>query len=158
MESHPAQNVLRIARAPAEVALLLGIPAAELRRRIREGTARLLAARAPHQAPLVEETKFTDRNGMMVAAYLDAYVTLADTAARDVALRTLDFLLDRSVSRDGTVKHATSGERSYVEGMMGDYAGLADALLDGFQVSANAGYLDAAARVMNRAVELFWDK
>ncbi|MGH7319375.1 MAG: thioredoxin domain-containing protein, partial [Candidatus Rokuibacteriota bacterium] len=124
MESHPAQNVLRIARAPAEVARLLGATEAAAKRRIGDGTARLLEARGKHTAPLVEETKFTDRNGMMVAAYLDAYATLADPAARDFALRTLDFLLDHAVSRDGSVKHATSGERSYVEGMMGDYAGL----------------------------------
>ncbi len=158
MESHPGQNVVRIARAPAEVAKLLGIPAAEVGRRIRQGTARLLAARVTHQAPLVEETKFTDRSGMMVAAYLDAYESLGDTAARDFALRTLDFLLDHAVGPDGTVQHATSGERSYVEGLMGDYAGLADALLDGFQVSGNARYLRTAERILNRALELFWDQ
>ncbi len=158
MASHPTQNVLRVARSTPEVARRLGVSETEAARRIRDGTARLAAARARHQAPLVEQTKFTDRNAMMVAAYLDANETLGDTAARQFALRTLDFLLDHAVTSDGSVRHATADERSYVDGMMGDYAGLADALLDGFQVSGNACYLSAAERVMNRAVELFWDK
>jgi uncharacterized protein len=158
VESHPAQNVLRIARSAGEVAKELGTSPAQVRRQIRDGTARLLAARTRYQAPLVEETKFTDRNGMMVTAYLDAYESLGDTATRDFALRTLDFLLDHAVGRDGSVTHATAGERSYVEGMMGDYAELTAALLDGFQVSGNARYLRAAEGIMNRAVERFWDK
>ncbi len=158
MESHPAQNVLRVARSTPEVARRLGSSEAEAARRIRDGTAWLAAARARHQAPLVEQTKFTDRNAMMVAAYLDAYETLGDTAARQFALRTLDFLLDHAVSSDGAVRHATADERSYVDGMMGDYAGLADGLLDAFQVSGDSRYLHAAERIMNRAVALFWDK
>ncbi len=156
MTSHPAQNVLRTAQALSEVARRLGISTAEAAGRIREGTAQLAAARVRHQAPLVEHTKFTDRNAMMVAAYLDAYETLGDTAARDFALRTLDFLLDHAMARDGSVRHATAGEQSYVDGMMGDYAGLADALLEAFQVSGERRYLDAAERIMNRAIVLFW--
>jgi uncharacterized protein YyaL (SSP411 family) len=158
MGSHPAQNVLRVARSTPEAARRVGVSEAEAARRIRTGTARLAAARARHRAPLVEHTKFTDRNAMMVAAYLDAYETLGDTAARQFALRTLDFLLDHAVSSDASVRHATADERSYVDGTMGDYAGLADALLDAFQVSGDSRYLHAAERIMNRATALFWDE
>ncbi len=158
MASHPAQNVLRVARSTPEAARPLGVSETEAARRVRDGTARLAATRARHQPPLVEHTKFTDRNAMMVAAYLDAYETLGDTAARQFALRTLDFLLNHAVSSDGSVRHATADERSYVDGMMGDYAGFADALLDAFQVSGDGRYLHAAERIMTRAAALFWDE
>jgi len=158
LASHPPQTVLRVARSTPEVARRLGVSETEAARRIRDGTARLAAARARHRPPLVEHTKFTDRNAMMVAAYLDADETLGDTAARQFALRTLDFLLDHAVTSDGSVRHATADERSYVDGMMGDYAGLADALLDAFQRSGDSRYLHAAERIMNRAAALFWDQ
>ena len=158
MQADPLQNVLRLARTPAEVARELGISEAQARRRIEAGTQALEQARRGQPAPFVEETKFTNRNAMMIIAYLDAYETLGDTAARSFALRTLDFLLARAVRRDGRLYHATAGDRSYVDGLTADYVGLADALIDGYQVSGRADYLHMAEKIMNRAVDIFWDE
>ncbi len=158
MHADPLQNVLRLARTPAEVARELGISEAQARRRIEAGTQALEQARRGQPAPFVEETKFTNRNAMMITAYLDAYETLGDTAARSFALRTLDFLLARAVRRDGRLYHATAGDRSYVDGFTADYVGLADALIDGYQVSGRAEYLHMAEKIMSRAVEIFWDE
>ena len=157
MREDSSQNVLRIVRAAAEVSSALGVSEAEAERRIRTGTRALEASRAADRTPLVEKTKFTDRNAAMVAAYLDAYASLGDTAARDFALQTLDFLLEHAVDSGGRVLHATAGENSYVEGLMADYAYLADALADAYQVSGRSRYLRTAERVMNRAAEIFRD-
>lgn len=158
MREDPSQNVPRIARSYAEVAEALGIPEAEARRRIREGTRKLEAARAQQKVPYVETTKYTDRNGMMISAYLDAYETLGDREARDFALKTLDLLLEKAVQPDGKVFHATASGESYVDGLMADYASFTDALLDAYQVTGRDRYLRTAERVMNRAVKLFWDE
>ena len=163
MREDPSQNVLRIARSPPKVARSLRVPEAQARLRIQEGTRRLQATRERQKAPLVEQTKFTDRNAMMISAYLDAWEALGDTAAREFALRTVDFLLDNAVQGEGTVRHATAGGaegaggESYVDGLIGDYAYLADALLDAYQVAGRDRYLRAAERIMSRAVEIFWD-
>jgi uncharacterized protein YyaL (SSP411 family) len=158
MREDPSQNVPRIARSYAEVAEALGIPEAEARRRIRQGTQRLEAARVRQKAPYVETTKYTDRNGMMISAYLDVYETLGDRDARDFALKTLDLLLEHAVQPDGRVFHATADGESYVDGLMADYAFLTDALLDAYQVTGQDRYLRTAERVMSRAVEIFWDE
>jgi uncharacterized protein YyaL (SSP411 family) len=157
MRDDSSQNVLRIVRAAAEVSSDLGISEAEAERRIRTGTRGLEAARAGGPTPLVEKTKFTDRNAAMVAAYLDAYATLGEAAARDFALQTLDFLLEHAVDSGGQVLHATAGEKGYMEGLLADYAYLADALADAYQVSGRNRYLRTAERIMNRAVEIFRD-
>ncbi len=158
MRTEPSQNVLRIARSVAQVARSLRIPEAEARRRIQDGNRRLEAARRVQKAPFVERTKFTDRNGMLISAYLEAYQTLGDTAARDFAVRTLDFLLARTVDSSGTVHHATAEGQSYIADLMADYAYLTDALVDGYQVTGNETYLRRAERIMNRAVAVFWDQ
>lgn len=157
MREDPTQNVLRIARSPGEVARALGISAREARERIATGTLRLAEARQSERAPFVERTVFTDRNGMMIAAYLDAYETLGDTVARAFALTTVDLLLQQAVRPDGSVLHATAGDTSYVDGLMADYAFFADALLDAYQVTGRGRYLAAAERIMERALERFWD-
>jgi len=157
MQEDRSQNVLRLARSPAEVAGALGISEEAIRQRIREGTRGLAAAREGQKAPAVEKTKFTDRNGMMVVAYLEAYATLGDALARDFALKTVDFLLQHAVGPDGTVYHATAAGESYVDGLMADYAYLADALVEAYQASGRERYLRTAERVMTRAVEIFWD-
>lgn len=156
MASNPAQNVLRLVRTPAEVARTLHLSEREAAARIADGLRRLAAARAAQPAPFVEHTKFTDRNAMMVRAYLDAYETLGDTSARDFALRTLDLMLATAVQADGTVRRITASSNP-TPGLMADYAGLADALVEGYEVAGREQYLRAAERIMDRAVALFWD-
>lgn len=157
MREHPAQNVLRLVRPPGEIARLLGVQEEKARRRLQTGTQALEAVRRQQRAPLVEQTKFTNRNAMLIAAYLDAYTTLGDTTARDFALKSLDFLLATAVRPDGRVWHATSAETSYVDGLVTDYVGLADALLDAYQVRGRLQDVQVAEQILERAVQLFWD-
>jgi uncharacterized protein YyaL (SSP411 family) len=158
MREHPVQNVLRLARSPGEVAHALGLREDEARRRLQAGTQALEAVRRQQRAPLVEETKFINRNAMMISAYLEAYATLGDTAVRDFALKSLDFLLATAVRPDGRVWHATSEKTSYVDGLVADYVGLADALLDAYQVRGRPQDLQTAEQILEYAVQHFWDQ
>jgi uncharacterized protein YyaL (SSP411 family) len=157
MAGHADQNVLRVARSVPELATELRLSENEVRDRIRRSTGKLEAARRRQRAPFVEQTEFTDRNAMMISAYLHAYETLQDTAARDFALKTLDFLIGRVIQPDGSLHHATAEGESYATGLMLDYALFADALLDAYQVSGRVHYLRTAERLIGRAVQLFWD-
>ncbi len=158
MRTDASQNVLRVAHSIPEVARSLYLSEAEARYRIQDGTRRMEGARRDEKAPFVERTKFTDRNAMMISAYLEAYETLGDTAARTFALRTLDFLLARAVDSTGTVHHATAEDQSYIGDLMADYAYMADALVDAYQVTGNETYLRQAEGIMRRAVAVFWDQ
>jgi hypothetical protein len=158
MRHDPAQNVLRLVRTPAEVAQALGMAEDDARQRLREGRQALVAVRRRQRTPLVEQTKFTNRNAMMIAAYLDAAVTLDDTSARDSALQSLDFLRTTAVKPDGHVWHATAEHTSYIAGLLADYVGLADALLDAFQVRGRSQDIETAERIMERTIQLFWDQ
>src|SRR5262249_40733343 len=76
---------------------------------------------------------------------------------QDIALQSLDFLLVTAVQPDGHVWHATAENTSYVDGLLADYVGLADALLDAFQVRGRLQDVQMAVRIMERAVQIFWD-
>ncbi len=54
--------------------------------------------------------------------------------------------------------HATAEHTSYVDGLLADYVGLADALLDAFQVRSRPQDLQMAERIMERAIQLCWDQ
>ncbi|MBI4539398.1 MAG: thioredoxin domain-containing protein [Gemmatimonadetes bacterium] len=157
MREDPRQNVLREVRSPAAVARELGMPESHALALLESGRSALLAARQQGPAPLVEQTKFTNRNAMMISAYLEAHESLGDEEARDFALKSLDYLLGNAVESDGSVLHATADGESYVPGFMADYANLGNALLQAYMVSGRGAYLDVAQKVMERAVTLFWD-
>lgn len=107
MESHRDQNVLRIVQPIPALAKKLRLREIDVRERVGRGSSRLEAARRRQRPPFVEHTEFTDRNALMVSAYLHAYETLQDTDARDFALKTLDFLLARALMPDNSLRHGS---------------------------------------------------
>jgi len=158
MPDDGSRNVPRVMMSPARVADSLGITPSSAERLISRGTRQMKGARDGRRAPLVETTEFTDRNAYLITAYLEASQTLGDSAARSLALRSLDRLLERAVDVDGTVVHVAAEEGGRAApGLMRDYAYLAEALTDAYQVTGERRYLAAADRVMNRAVTRFWD-
>jgi uncharacterized protein YyaL (SSP411 family) len=98
--------------------------------------------------PYVDKTIISSWNALMISAYLDAYRYLGETRARDFALQTADFMLDRMVSEtDGVARSLSKGQTS-VYGLLEDQVLLAAALLDCFEVSGNKDYLDTAVSLM----------
>jgi len=158
MQENPARNVLWIARTPEEIAQALAMPVARVEPLIVKGKGDLLKIRRQRETPFVDRTILSDRNGMMVSAYLEAYKVLGREELKDFALKSLDFLLDHAYVPGKGMVHAYADGKPTVPGFLQDQVQVAAALLDAFEVSGEVRYLAAARDIMDYAVQTFWDE
>lgn len=114
------------------------------------------AGRRAHGVPPVDHAIYTDKNALMIAAYIDLYEASGDQAALDRARRAATSMLDRQgedglfVQHDGSIPDSDErmrplpgGDRRYLrpQGPIGL------ALLDLFRATAEPRWLSAAERL-----------
>jgi len=103
------------------------------------------AERAKAKAPLVDETIYTNWNGLMISAYLEAAAILNDQALREHALRSIQRLLKEAYNGErNAMYHYISGGTRQLKGLLTDQASFGKALIDAYQSTGDAQYLSHA--------------
>lgn len=157
MAATPGRNVLRVVTTLEAIARDLSLPLPKVRALLARGRKHLQEVRDKRKMPLVDQTRFADRNGIMISAYLEGYKVLGREDLRAFALKSLEFLLAHLRSSGRSLHHAFSDGRAHVPGFLNDYVWVAEALLQAFQVTGETRYLAAARELMDTALRTFWD-
>ena len=157
MKENPAKNVLFIAATPDAIAKELRFSVDRTKVLIDLGRKHLLAARFKRQAPLVDTTIYSDRNGLLISAYLEAYRVLSHNQAKAFALKTIDRLLNNAYRQGEGMFHAYFEGKARLPGLLTDQVRMAKALLEAFEVTGERRYLEVAKDLMNYAITHFWD-
>ncbi len=107
------------------------------------------AERAGTKAPRVDQTIYTNWNGLMISAYLDAAAILDDASLREFALKSLQRLLKegRSGERNGMYHYISEG-KPHLEGLLTDQAAFGEALIEAYQTTGDAQYVSHAERLI----------
>ncbi len=155
MHHNPAKNVLWKARTAEEIAEELGLEESGVRKKIRSGSAKLLAARSLRQTPAVDKSLYAAWNGMFASAFLEVATVLERPDCRKFALRTLDRFLDEGWSERDGFAHRLGGPA--LPGGLDDQVFLCAALLDAYEATIDGRYFEAALRGMTFVVRNFAD-
>jgi len=115
----------------------------------------LLAARALRTPPDLDRKVVTGWNGLAIAALARGSVACGDPAFAEAAATAADFLLTRHLRDDGTLWRASSDGRTAGEGIVDDYACLADGLLELFLATGGVRWLAAARALIDTARRRF---
>ncbi len=132
------KHVLFIAMGPEEVAQKTGLDAGMVRSLIESAKGKLLAARSRRELPFVDKSLYSSVNGLFVSAYLYAWRVFGDAYLKDFALLSLNRMLKENL-RDGILYR--SGD---VPGVLDDYAHMTGALLDAYENTGQAEFLEKA--------------
>lgn len=157
MRENPAKNVLWVAKTPERIAKDLGIPAEKVRALLAKGKEGLLQARKKRKTPLVDQTVYSDRNGMLIVAYLEASQILKDDQAKAFALKTLNLLLREAYREGQGMYHAYFEGNARLPGLFNDQVQMANAALAAFQLTGEQRFLKVAKDLMDVAIDQFWD-
>jgi len=150
-------SVLRVAIPADELARGMDLSLAEVEAAIATACQELLRVRSQRVRPSRDGKVIANWNGLMVRALADASLALGRDDYLQEALACAECLLSAYVE-DGRVFHlpARTGVRRI--GFLDDHASVAWGLLGLHQATLDRRWLDLAARIAERAFELFWSE
>ena len=160
-------TVLSRVRPTAELATLYGVPAGEVDARLAQARTKLLAARDRRPQPARDDKALAAWNGLAIGALADAARLLAfavDDAAgaqaaryRAAAERAAETILGGLLDGDGRLGRSWKDGRATGQGVLEDYADLADGLLALYGATFDERWFVAARRLADQIVAHFAD-
>jgi uncharacterized protein YyaL (SSP411 family) len=153
------RNILYQAHSIEKSAAQFGLTPEDAGRRLALASQRLLEIRADRPRPHRDDKILAGWNGMMISAFAKGAQVLNDARFLAAARRAADFLRAQLWREaDSTLLRRYREGEAAVEGFLDDYALLANGLLDLYETSFDRRDLDWAARLAERAIELFEDR
>ena len=152
------RNILYAAMPVEEAATRSKVNPAEADEVLRRATQLLFAARAKRPRPHLDNKVLTSWNALMISAFAKGYLVLGDEQYKDAALSALRGLLARMYNRaSGRLLRRFCDDAAAIDGFLDDYAFLAQALLDVFEITFDSSYLDTAIDLATRGLAQFED-
>jgi uncharacterized protein YyaL (SSP411 family)/aryl-alcohol dehydrogenase-like predicted oxidoreductase len=150
-------NIPNRMRPLETVARDLNVTIDELKDTMRRVRPLVYEARKQRVPPALDDKIITAWNGMMISAMAEAARVLARADYLDAARKAADFLL-RVHRPDGHRLLRTSRNgRAHLDAVLEDYAFLGEGLVDLYESSGEAHYLDVANGLAERLMQSFQD-
>ena len=157
------QNLLYVAQSIPDIAARTGRTAADVAEVLTRAREKLFEARARRPRPHLDDKVITAWNGLMIAAFARAGRVLVDSPRRgewlDAARRAARAVVEHLWRPDQQrlLRRYRDGEAA-VEAFCEDYAFLVWGLLELFQASGEAEWLERAIELSHIQAELFFDE
>ena len=161
------RTILHRVRTDAELATTSGLTPDAIAGVLAEARARLLALRGLRPQPARDDKALAGWNGLAIAAFADMVAALEATGdARDaelapgyraVAARAAETILTRLGTPDGRLRRSWKDGRASANGVLEDYACLAEGLLALYQATFEERWFVAARALADTILERFAD-
>lgn len=132
-------------------------PENEIKKILKNSGELLLNERYKRVRPVTDSKVITSWNALLISGYVSAYKAFGDEEFLDRAKELAEYLYNTHVKGKGTVKRMLKANSDDVGGFLDDYALLAQAYIDLYEVTFNESWLYRAEEVADRAIELFFD-
>jgi hypothetical protein len=129
----------------------------ELKKILDQSRQRLFASREKRIHPSKDDKILTDWNGLMIAAFSKGAQALNEPEYADAARKAADFLLKELRRKDGRLLHRYREGEAALPGYVDDYAFLVWGLIDLYETTFEARYLQEALTLTDDMLKLFWD-
>ena len=151
------KNILHVTYTREAAAGALKISADELEDILERGRKRLFEEREKRIKPFRDEKVLTAWNGLMLVAFAEAAAIFGNAEYLDIARRNADFILT-NLQENGRLLRTWKEGKAKLNAYIEDYANFADGLIELFQASGEAKYLNEAKRLADVMIEQFWDE
>ncbi len=141
-----------------EVLSELGISAADMQDTLNRNRPLLYDARRKRIPPGLDDKVITAWNGMAISAFSEAGRVLNESRYVAAARRAADFLLSVHRTGTGTLYRTSRKGRAQHQGVLEDYAYLAEALIDLYEATGVVRYLSMAQELGDQLLTHFRDR
>jgi len=152
------RNIPNRLRSIEAVVKELNLTVDELNETVRRVRPVLYRERQTRVPPGLDDKIITAWNGMMISAMAEAGRVLGVSRYINGARKAADFLLRVHRPSERTLLRTSRQGRAHLDGVLEDYACLAEGLIDLYEACGQERYLTIALQLGERIVELFQDE
>ena len=149
--------VLKLSRSLPDLAVELKLQPSQLERRLTEMRGKLLAARRKRPQPMRDNKVLTSWNGLMIRALAHAGAIFERPDYLQAAEKAADFVLSEMRDSQGRLLHSWCANQARLNAYLDDYAFLVEGLLALHLATREEKWVNAARRLNDAQMELFWD-
>jgi hypothetical protein len=152
------RNILFEATPEEEIARRNDLPLPSVRETLERSCEILFAARAKRPRSHLDNKVLTAWNALAISALARAWMALGEKQHLEIAESAVRFLLTRMYDKNsGQLLRRYCGGEAGIPAFLDDYAFFAQALLDLFEVTGKAPYLETALDLSTRGFQRFED-
>jgi len=134
-----------------------GVSLKTLELKIKEAKQLLLKAREKRDKPRLDDKILTSWNGLMLSGLIDAYKYLGDKTHLQLAVKNAEFIQEHLIKADGSMFHNYKNGTSTINGYLEDYAAIANAYLQLYEVTADEKWLLQSRTLLDYCISNFRD-
>jgi len=149
--------VIEVVSPPREAAAQLNLTPAAVEQQLRSIQGKLLAVRNRRKPPRRDDKVLAGWNGLMIRALANGGTVLNRPAYVQAAERAALFVLAHMRDSEGRLLRSYCAREARQPAFLNDYAYLVDGLLALHQATGDEKWLNAARRLTDSQLELFWD-
>ncbi len=142
----------------AEAAEKAKLSEEELRTQLTEARKVLFEHRAKRDRPLTDTKILTSWNGLMIRGLADAGRIFERPEYIEAATQAANFVLDKLMTPEGRLLRTYGQGEAKLDAYLNDYAFLVDGLIALYRATDERAWLDKAAAITDKQIELFWDE
>jgi uncharacterized protein YyaL (SSP411 family) len=151
------KNILNVSKSTEDLAKPFKKDRREIEDILSQGRSKLLKHRATRPRPYRDDKIIAGWNGLMISSMAYGGIVLGEEKYVDAAKKCTEFVLDMLI-KDGRLKRYYRDGQVVGLGVLDDYAFMAMALVDLYEATFDARWLNEAKKLAEQMIELFGDQ
>lgn len=150
-------NIPNRKKSFTELAQQFALEEREIITELEKANEQLLEARAKRVRPGLDDKILTSWNALMLNGYLDAFAALGNPKYLEIAEKNATFIFEKLSDQSGKLFRTYKNGLAKIDAFLDDYAFYLKSLLELYQLTLNRKYLDWSNRVLQYAMDQFFD-
>ena len=147
--------ILMCAENTAAILTSENISRETLEQKIEDCRQALLKVAETRVKPGLDDKSICSWNAMMCSAYAQAYLAFGEEKYKNIALRSMEFILSKMKTPEGTLLRTYKNGLAKIPAFLEDYAFVSEALMNCYLLEQNEGYLKEAKRLTELSLNEF---
>ena len=129
----------------------------EITELLKRSSKKLLDVRDKRDQPGTDDKIITSWNSMMISAYAKGYRISGNEKYLNAATNAAKYFSEQ-FSKHGFIHRTFKNDTPKLNGYLDDYAYLVNSLIDVFEITSDAYFLDMAQKIANYMIDHFWNE
>ncbi len=150
-------NIMHLKKSLSETATDLKMSEQDLQDQVASAREKLFAHREKRIHPHKDDKVLTDWNGLMIAALAKGSRAFGKPRYAEAAKKALNFIFDQMRQSNGRLFHRYRDGQAGITANVDDYAFLIWGLIELYEATFDAHFLEDALKINKEMLEHFWD-